>query len=77
MLLNPVRALRVDGVRYVPVADEVHVDLALAWRRDNTSPALARLLEALEANAFVPPDSADSVITALAPPSPDAQPRGT
>ena len=32
-----------DGVRYVPVADDVHVDLALAWRRDDPSPVLARL----------------------------------
>jgi DNA-binding transcriptional LysR family regulator len=49
-------ALRVDGVRYVPVADDVHIDLALAWRCDDRSPALARLLEALEANGFTTPD---------------------
>jgi hypothetical protein len=45
-------------VRYVPVADDAYVELALAWRADDTSPALARLLEVLEANGFVPPDSA-------------------
>jgi DNA-binding transcriptional LysR family regulator len=49
-------ALRVDGVRYVPVTDDVHIDLALAWRCDDRSPALARLLEALEANGFITPD---------------------
>lgn len=48
-------ALRIDGVRFVPVADDVHVDLALAWRRDDADPALTRLLEALEADGFVAP----------------------
>jgi DNA-binding transcriptional LysR family regulator len=48
-------ALRVDGVRFVSVADDVHVDLALAWRLDNVDPVLARLVEVLEANGFVPP----------------------
>lgn len=47
-----VRALRVGGVRIVPLSDDVTVDLALAWRRDDISPALARLLEALAANGF-------------------------
>jgi DNA-binding transcriptional LysR family regulator len=69
-------ALRVDGVRYVPLADGAHgsahgtvgahgadgapgaphVDLALAWRADEVNPALARLVEVLEANGFVPPE---------------------
>ena len=49
-------ALRVDGVRLVPVADDVCIDLALAWRREDPSPALARLLRALEANGFTTPD---------------------
>jgi hypothetical protein len=41
----------------VPVADDVYVDLALAWRREDRSPALARLLDALEANGFLVPDA--------------------
>ena len=53
-------ALRVEGVAFVPVADDVHIDLALAWRSDDPSPALARLLEALEANGFVTPDADES-----------------
>jgi DNA-binding transcriptional LysR family regulator len=48
-------ALRVDGVRFVPVADDASVDLALAWRLDDLDPALLRLVEVLEANGFVPP----------------------
>jgi hypothetical protein len=42
-------------VRYVPVAEHTTVDMALAWRASDTSPALGRVLEALEANGFVPP----------------------
>jgi DNA-binding transcriptional LysR family regulator len=57
LLPESVLALRVDGVRFVPVADDVHVDLALAWRREDRSPALARLLDALEANGFLVPDA--------------------
>jgi hypothetical protein len=45
-------------VRYVLVADDAYVDLALAWRADDTSPALTRLVEVLEANGFVPPGPA-------------------
>jgi DNA-binding transcriptional LysR family regulator len=56
VLPESVLALRVDGVRFVPVADDVHVDLALAWRTDDDSPALARLLAALEAHGFLAPD---------------------
>lgn len=56
VLPESVLALRVDGVRFVPVADDVHVDLALAWRTDDDSPALARLLQELEAHAFFAPD---------------------
>ena len=52
-----------------PVADDVHVELALAWRADDTTPALARLVEALEANGFVPP-------AADLPPSPTPTPTG-
>ena len=32
LLPESVLALRVDGVRYVPVADDAYVELALAWR---------------------------------------------
>jgi hypothetical protein len=65
----------VEGVRLVPVADDVHIDLALAWRSADPSPALARLLEALEANGFIAPDLAPD--TAFpAPPAPDAVPLG-
>jgi DNA-binding transcriptional LysR family regulator len=49
-------ALRVQGVQLIPVADEVSIDLAIAWRREDPSPALARLLRALEANGFTTPD---------------------
>jgi DNA-binding transcriptional LysR family regulator len=49
-------ALRVQGVQLIPVADEVSIDLALAWRREDPSPALARLLRALDANGFTTPD---------------------
>lgn len=55
LLPESVLALRIDGVRFVPVADDVHVDLALAWRADGVTAVLARLLEALAANGFVPP----------------------
>jgi DNA-binding transcriptional LysR family regulator len=54
LLPDSALALRVNGVRFVAVADDAHVDLALAWRRDDLNPALARLVEALEANGFVP-----------------------
>ncbi len=64
-------ALRVDGVRFVPVADDVHIDLALAWRRDDPYPALARLLEALEANGFIAPEAQDAQ-----PPVPHVVPLG-
>lgn len=55
LLPESVQSLRIDGVRYVPVADDVHIDLALAWRRDDPAPSLARLVEALEADGFLPP----------------------
>jgi DNA-binding transcriptional LysR family regulator len=62
VLPESVQALSVDGVRIVPVEDDVHVDLALAWRDGDPSPALARLLGALEAEGFLvratPPPSA-------------------
>ena len=38
LLPESVLALRVDGVRFVAVADDVHVDLALAWRHRRRLP---------------------------------------
>ena len=58
-------ALHVEGVQFVPVADAVYIDLALAWRSDDRSPTLARLLEALEANGFITPDADPSSPPAL------------
>lgn len=69
LLPESARALNVEGVRLVPVADAVHIDLALAWRGGDPSPALARLLEALEANGFIAPD-----VTFTPPSAPDAVP---
>lgn len=71
LLPESARALDVEGVRLVPVADDVHIDLALAWRSADPSPALARLLEALEANGFIASD-----VAFPAPPAPDAVPLG-
>jgi DNA-binding transcriptional LysR family regulator len=56
VLPESVQALHVDGVRFVAVEDDVYVDLALAWRTDDPSPALARLLQALEDNDFLAAD---------------------
>jgi hypothetical protein len=43
----------------------VHVDLALAWRTEDGSPALARLIQALEAHGFLAPD--EGLLPAPAP----------
>ncbi|MGY1883929.1 LysR substrate-binding domain-containing protein [Blastococcus sp. SYSU DS0753] len=53
VLPESVQALHVDGVRFIPVRDDVHVDLALAWRTADPSPALPLLLRALEADGFL------------------------
>ncbi|MCV2489854.1 LysR substrate-binding domain-containing protein [Geodermatophilus sp. YIM 151500] len=71
LLPESVLALRVDGVRFVPLADDVFVDLALAWRREDRSPALARLLDALDANGFLVPGEGSP-----APTAPDTAPLG-
>ena len=65
VLPESVLALHVDGVRFLPVADDVHVDLALAWRTDDDSPALARLLQALEAHGFLTAE--EELLPAAAP----------
>jgi DNA-binding transcriptional LysR family regulator len=62
VLPESVLALRVDGVQYVPVTDDVDVGLAVAWRSGDPSPALARLLEALQSGDFLAPDG-DAVRT--------------
>lgn len=54
VLPESVRALRVDGVAYLPLADEVTVELALAWRAEDRSPALNRLVDALESSGDLP-----------------------
>lgn len=50
VLPESVRALAADGVRYVPLAETVEVEVALAWRTDDPSPALARLLDTVAAH---------------------------
>lgn len=57
LLPESVHALRVDGVRYVQVADDIQIDLALSWRDSDSGPVLHRVLDALEANGFIPPAS--------------------
>lgn len=47
---SSVRALPLDGVRFVPVRGVETVDLALAWRADNTSAVLQNLLSTLHNN---------------------------
>jgi DNA-binding transcriptional LysR family regulator len=55
LLPESVLALRVDGVRFVSIADEAHVELALAWRADNDDPIISLFVSALEENGFVAP----------------------
>lgn len=50
MLPESVQALVLDGVRYVPVTDDVDVGVALAWRSDDRPPALVRLLETVRSS---------------------------
>jgi hypothetical protein len=45
-----VTALVADGVRYLPLADDVEVEVALAWRTADPSPALAQLLDTVAAD---------------------------
>ncbi|MDN5919054.1 MAG: LysR substrate-binding domain-containing protein [Pseudonocardia sp.] len=68
VLPESVRALRVDGVAYLPLADEVTVGMALAWRSEDRSPALVRLIDALEGSGALPrPDDTDPPGTDPAP----------
>lgn len=50
VLPESVTALGADGVRYVPVADDAEVEVALAWRTADPSPALAQLLDTVAAD---------------------------
>ena len=45
VLPESVSALVADGVRYRPLTDDIEVEVALAWRTDDPSPALAALLD--------------------------------
>lgn len=75
VLPESVRALRVDGVTYLPLADEVTVELALAWRSEDRSPALARLVDALEGSGVLPgPDGTAGVVSPDSGPAPDPEP---
>lgn len=51
VLPESVRALTVDGVHYVPLANDVHTELALAWRSTHISDTLREMLEILTENA--------------------------
>ena len=55
LLPESVLALRVEGTRYLAIVDpparELTTDVALAWRRDDPSPALARALAVLRLDA--------------------------
>ncbi|MFD1506679.1 LysR family transcriptional regulator [Georgenia yuyongxinii] len=44
---DSVRALTMEGVTYLPVTDAGTVDLALAWREDETSPLIVRFRDLL------------------------------
>ena len=58
VLPDSVRALSVDGVEYLPLADPLSVDAALAWRIGDLPPVLARVLDVLGARtADLPPAS--------------------
>ncbi|WP_255676235.1 LysR substrate-binding domain-containing protein [Pseudonocardia sp. ICBG1142] len=51
LLPESVRALGTEGVVYADLDRELRVDLALAWRTDDDSPALVRLLDVLAERA--------------------------
>lgn len=50
VLPESVSALGADGVRYLPLVDDLEVEVALAWRTDDPSPALAQLLDTVARN---------------------------
>lgn len=47
LLPDSVRALSVDGVEYLSLAQPVSVEVALAWRETDRSPVLRRVLDVL------------------------------
>lgn len=51
LLPESVRALGTEGVVYLELEEELRVDLALAWRTEDRSPALVRLLDTLADHA--------------------------
>lgn len=51
LLPESVRALGTEGVAYAGLEEELRVDLALAWRTEDRSPALVRLLDVLAEHA--------------------------
>ncbi|OLL71782.1 MULTISPECIES: LysR substrate-binding domain-containing protein [unclassified Pseudonocardia] len=51
LLPESVRALGTEGVTYTDLEEELRVDLALAWRTEDRSPALVRLLDVLADHA--------------------------
>lgn len=51
-----VRAVALDGVVFRPVAGAEAVELALAWRENDSSPLLDQVLHALESNGLFPID---------------------
>lgn len=49
LTLTSVQHVQPTGVTYLPIAGEpIWLHAAIAWRTDNASPALARVLEVLE-----------------------------
>ena len=58
LVLGSLRNLGRTGVRYLALAEEPPViESGLVWRRDNTSPPLARFVELVEeTTSTLPPD---------------------
>ncbi|MBC3192436.1 LysR family transcriptional regulator [Pseudonocardia sp. C8] len=72
LLPGSVRALGTEGVVYADLAEELRVDLALAWRTEDRSPALVRLLDVLadHARELDPTHGAGETLPAAAPGGP-------
>lgn len=53
------RRMAVDDVKILALTNPTHVQIALAWREDDTSPLIRRFLSALDAEGlFLDPDTA-------------------
>jgi DNA-binding transcriptional LysR family regulator len=61
LLPESVRALSMPGVVYRDLVEELHTDLALAWRTGDNSPALKRLLDVLADPPELDPAPTDAV----------------